>query len=79
MAKKSSTCDGCHYSREHVADPANKVECHVRSVEKWPVRSLTSWCGEWRDPAVMYQRDYKPRLLGLPRYLNQLLTWVAGK
>ena len=77
MAKKGTTCDGCLYSREHLLIPG-KLECHVRSVEKWPIRSPTSWCGDWRDPMIVYRADYRPRRLGLARYLNQLLTWLKG-
>ena len=78
MPKKSTTCDGCHYSREHLLIPG-KLECHVRSIEKWPIRSPTSWCGDWRDPGIVYSPAYQPRRLGLVRYLNQLLTWPTKK
>ncbi len=73
MATRSTTCDGCHYSREQ-SSPSDKLECHVHSMENWHVRSRTSWCGDWRDPAIVYRAEYQPRRLGLVRYLNQLLT-----
>ena len=78
MAKKSTTCDGCHYSREQ-AGPSGMLECRVHSVENWPVRSPTSWCGDWRDPMIVYRREYQPRRLGLARYLNQLIAAVMGR
>lgn len=77
MAKKGDACAGCLYSRDHTAIPG-KLECHIRSVDSWPVRSTTSWCGEWRDPKIVYQSSYQPRVRGLARYLNQLLTWLKG-
>lgn len=74
MANRSTDCEGCIFSRVHLL-VSGKLECHVRSVDTWPVRDPTEWCGEWRDPATVYLPTYRPRRLGLVRYLNQLLTW----
>lgn len=77
MTTRSTTCDGCVFSRTHLL-VEGKLECHVRSVDTWPVRDPTSWCGEWRDPSIVYRSEYRPRRLGLSRYLNQLMTWLKG-
>lgn len=71
---RSTTCDGCVFSRVHLL-VEGKLECHVRSVSTWPVRDPTDWCGEWLDPNTKYLPVYQPRVRGLIRYLNQLLTW----